>query len=95
MDNTTDSSVFLKKAKSIRVRSIVGIVLFCTLLLSPIALILAIVDGVTILSTNWDDKNLKEDATLWGILALVVLANIGSLVFANKAIDIYKNRCPN
>ncbi len=93
MDVTTNYIYLLKKAKKIRTHSIVGIVLFCTLVFIPIALILALIDGVVILSTNWVDQELKDDATIWGILALVIIANIAGLVFANKVIDKYSNPC--
>ena len=82
----------LAEAKKIRTQSIVGIVLFFTLIGTIVSCILALVDGVKILSKEWENPEIDDDKLLWGLLTLLGLLNIGSLVFANKAIEAYKKQ---
>ncbi len=82
----------LAEAKKIRTQSIVGIVLFFTLIGTIVSCILALVDGVKILSKEWENPEIDDDKLLWGLLTLLGLLNIGSLVFANKAIEVYKKQ---
>lgn len=81
----------LNKLKKMRTRSIVGIVLIFTLFFAIVSVILAIVDGIIILSNDWEKEKLNKDKILWGVLCLVVLGNVSSLVFSIKGINLYKN----
>ncbi len=48
------------------------------------AIVLDIICGIKILSTDWKDNDLNNDKTVWGILTFVILGGIASLIFANK-----------
>lgn len=75
----------LKKAKGIKIRSIVSIVLIFTLIGIIASLILCLIDGIIILSTDWNNKELDESKLLWGLLTLLILGPISSLIFSIKA----------
>ncbi len=87
----SDINSDVQKAKSMKTHSIVGIVLFFTIIGAIASCILGIVDSVTILSRNWSDKQVNDDKLLWGLLSLLLLANIGTLIFAKKVIESSKN----
>ena len=74
-----------KKAKGIKIRAIVGIVLIFTLIGIIASLIISLIDGIIILSTDWNNKELNDSKLLWGLLTLLLLGPIGSLVFGIKA----------
>ncbi len=75
------------KAKSMKTRSIVSICLLFTIIGIVPAIIMAIIDSISILTTDWRDEKLNSDKTLWGILGLVLLGNIATLVFAKKVLN--------
>ncbi len=77
----------LQRGTSMRNRNILGIVLFFTIIGTIPSLIISLIDSIVILSTTYKDENLNEEKTLWGLLSLIILGNIGCLVFATKMID--------
>ncbi len=87
-----DNQSNLAEAKKIKRHSIIGIVLFFTLIGVIVSLILALVDGVKIISKEWGNVEVDDDKLLWGLLTLIALHNIASLIFANKAIEIYNKQ---
>lgn len=72
----------IKELKSIKIRSIVSLVLFITILGLIVSLVLNLIDCIKILSTKWENKEVEDSKLLWGILSLVLLGPIGLLVFA-------------
>ncbi len=80
----------LNKANGIKVRGIVGVVLFFTIFGIVVSLILSFIDAIIILSTDWKNKELDESKILWGLLTLLLLGSIGSLVFGIKAVNQLK-----
>lgn len=81
----------LKEAKKIKTHSIVGIVLLFTLFGIIVTLIFEIIDGIKILTLDWQDEELNNDKTLWGIFTIVLLGPIASLIFSIKAIKKLNN----
>lgn len=79
-----------KKAQGLKVRGIVGIVLIFTLIGAIVSLIFAIMDSITILTTDWKNEELNNSKTLWGILGLLILGNIATLIFGINALKAYK-----
>ncbi|MGL6124952.1 MAG: hypothetical protein ACRC1F_00470 [Metamycoplasmataceae bacterium] len=77
----------LEQGKKMKTRNIVAIVLWFTIIGGIVSAIIGLVDAVRILSTNFQDKDLNSEKTLWGILSLLIFGNIASLVFANKMIS--------
>lgn len=71
-----------QKLKGIKILSIWSLVLWVTLIFSFVGLILSIIAGIQILTTDWQDEKLRDSKTLWGILTLVILGPIASLIFS-------------
>ncbi len=78
----------LIKGKQMKNRNILGIVLWFTIIGIIASFIIALIDAVTILTTNFKNKELNDEKILWGILSLILLGNIACLIFASKMISI-------
>ncbi len=77
----------LEMGKKIKKHGIIGLILLFTLVGSIVSAIFCIIDGIKILTTKWDDKEIEDSKTLWGILCFVILGNISSIVFGNKVVN--------
>lgn len=85
---------FLQEGKKIKKHGIIGLCLLFTLFGSIVTLIFNILDGIKILSTDWNNKELNDSKTLWGIFCFVILGPIASIVFGGKVVSAYTNVNP-
>ncbi|MGL5617713.1 MAG: hypothetical protein ACRCWU_01505 [Metamycoplasmataceae bacterium] len=88
IDNAVLREDLYLRGKSMRTRNIVGIVLWFTIIGIIPSLIISLVDSIIILSTDFRNKELNDDKLLWGLLSLLLLGNIGCLIFASKMMSI-------
>ncbi len=68
---------------SIKVRSIIGLCLAFTLIGVIVTLILNIICGVQVLSTDWKNQKLNSDKTLWGVFCFVLLGPIFAIIWGD------------
>lgn len=85
-----DEKLF-KKAKGIKTKGIVSLVLAFTIIGIFVTLILDLICGIQILNTNWKDKELEDNKTIWGILCFILLGSISSIIFGSKATSRLRN----
>ncbi len=84
------SEELLAKGKSMKIRNIIGIVLFFTIIGIIASAIIALIDSILILVTNFKNDELDKKKILWGLLGLLLLGNIACLIFAIKMINVAK-----
>ena len=77
----------LNKLKYIKTKSIIGLVLFFTLIGSIFTFILDIINAVEIISTKWKNKEVEESKVIWGIFTIIILGPISSLIFSCISIN--------
>ncbi|MGL5732969.1 MAG: hypothetical protein ACRCXE_02790, partial [Metamycoplasmataceae bacterium] len=70
-----------------RNRNIVGIILWFTIIGLIISAIIELIDSIIILSSDFKNKELNNDKLLWGLLSLLLLGNIGCLIFGIKMMN--------
>lgn len=85
-----ENEQLLKEGKSMKIRNIIGIVLVFTLIGMIASFVISLIDSIKILTKSYKDQKLEEEKLLWGILSLLILGNIGCLVFACKMIATAK-----
>ncbi len=56
-----------------------------------IIIFINIVSAIIILATDWKNKEINNNKTIWGILTLLLLGPISSLVFSIQSINIYRS----
>lgn len=75
------------RAKSIKTKSIWGIILFFTIIGSIVTFIFNIIVGIQILSTDWKNEELNSSKTMWGIFCFILLGPIAGIFFGCKAVN--------
>ncbi|MGL5590906.1 MAG: hypothetical protein ACRDCH_02440 [Metamycoplasmataceae bacterium] len=83
-DNVTARGNLYYSGKAMKTRNIIGIILWFTVIGAFASLIISLIDSIYILSTDFRNKELNNTKLLWGLLSLLLIGNIGCLVFANK-----------
>ena len=81
----------IDEAAKIKKISIVGIVLIFTIIGFFVTIIISIILGIKIISTDWKNQEINNDKLLWGLLTLLLLGPISSLIFANITLDKLNN----
>ena len=81
----------IDEAAKIKKISIVGIVLIFTIIGFFVTIIISIILGIKIISTDWKNEEINNDKLLWGLLTLLLLGPISSLIFANITLDKLNN----
>ncbi|MGL5205210.1 MAG: hypothetical protein ACRC63_03085, partial [Metamycoplasmataceae bacterium] len=84
VDNAAIRSDLYLRGRSMRTRNIIAIVLWFTLFGAIISAIINLIDSIIILASDYRNKELNNDKILWGLLSLLLIGNIGCLVFGNK-----------
>lgn len=79
--------MLLQEAQKIKKRGIIGLILFFTLIGAIVTFVFDIINGIKILSTNWNNKELDDCKTIWGIFSFIILGPIAAIVFGNKAVQ--------
>ncbi len=67
------------------------LLLIISWLLVIVPSIISFVSAIIILATDWKNKEINNNKTIWGILTLLLLGPISSLVFSIQSINIYKS----
>jgi len=67
------------------------LLLIISWLLVTVPSIISFVSAIIILATDWKNKEINNNKTIWGILALLLLGPIASLVFSIQSLNIYKS----
>lgn len=83
-----------QRAKSIRTKSIWACFIWLTIVGILVTMVLSIVVGVQILSTDWKNKELDDSKTIWGILCFIFLGPIAGWVFGSKAVNALSSSSP-
>ena len=81
----------IDEAAKIKKISIVGIILIFTIIGFFVTIIISIILGIKIISTDWKNQEINNDKLLWGLLTLLLLGPISSLIFANITLDKLNN----
>ncbi len=77
----------LELGKAIKKRGIIGLVLIFTIIGVFVTIILTIINGIKILSTDWKDQQLNNDKTIWGIFSFFLLGPIAGIIFGNMVVN--------
>ncbi len=77
----------LALAKSIKKKGIIGLILIFTLIGAIVTLILDIICGVKIISTNWKNKEVENSKVIWGVFCFVILGPISAIIFGSIAVN--------
>ncbi len=77
----------LELGKKIKKNGIISLVLAFTLIGAVVSVVLTIIGGIKILSTDWQNEQLNKDKTLWGIFCFVILGPIAMIVFGGKVVS--------
>ncbi len=75
----------LTKAKGIKKKGIIGLILFFTLIGAIVTFVLDIICGVQILSTDWKNKEVENNKMIWGIFCFIILGPISAIIFGSIA----------
>ncbi len=82
----------LELGKQIKKRGIIGLVLIFTIIGAIVTLIFDIINAIKILTTDWEDQELNNSKTIWGILSLILLGPIATIIFGNMVINKLGNQ---
>ena len=91
-DIKSQNQTLLEQGLSMKKLSIIGIVLFFTIIGIIPSVIIAIVLAIKILTSDYKDEELNSEKMIWGLLSLLLIGNIASLIFANKIIEKSNNK---
>ncbi|MGL5590907.1 MAG: hypothetical protein ACRDCH_02445 [Metamycoplasmataceae bacterium] len=86
-DNAAARGDLYLRGRSMRTRNIIAIILWFTLFGIIISAIIGLIDSIIILASDFKNKELNNDKILWGLLSLLLLGNIGCLIFGIKMMN--------